>query len=286
MIMKKRNLLISLIIFCLLMMLIACREKSSRTTLSVETPDHATLDETVLSYQDKADSPDPMETPIRSFDAEETMTYQSGWVKMSDPHYGIRFAVPCFWHVDMPDEKYRGLSYSIRNYSYEYSASFPRNDEDFWESGGIKIDMAFPQKAHRGTSMEDYVANLYVHAEADGFELVSTEVVLVNGQKALLVTTKSVFGIGHFYLFDLNEDAFLVYSLSPGAIDNPDVQTILHSLAIDPDIRVEMPDSPPGYPLEGQNHFNCGCPSFGYHQKLQQNRCIEIRQNGRNGNLC
>jgi hypothetical protein len=193
---------------------------------------------------------DLAETPNSTFDTKQGKENHSGWVITSDPHYGIRFAVPCFWHVDMPEKNFRGLTYIIRNYSYEYSARFPGNDKDFWEGGGIKIDMAFPKKAHRGDFMEDYVAHLHVHAEADDFELVSTEEITVNGQKAFLVTTKSVFGIGHFYLFDLDEDTFLIISLSPGAIENPDAQAILHSIAIDSDIHVVIPVIPPGYPLE------------------------------------
>jgi len=191
----------------------------------------------------------PTETPNSSFDTKQGKDYHSGWVKMSDPHYGIRFAMPCFWHVDMPEKNFRGLTYIIRNYSYEYTARFHGNDKAFWESGGIKIDMAFPKRTRQGASMEDYVAHLHVHAEADDFELVSIEEITVNGQKAFLVTTKSVFGIGHFYLFDLDENTFLVISLSPGAIENPDVQAILHSIAIDPDTHVVIPDTPPGYPL-------------------------------------
>jgi hypothetical protein len=170
------------------------------------------------------------------------------WVTMEDPHYGIRFAVPCFWQVDMPEENYRGLTYIIRNYSYEYSVRFPRNDKDFWDSGGIKIDMAFPRKMHGDMSMADYVSNL--QGEADDFKLVSTEEIIVNGQRSILVTTESVFGIGQFYLFDLNEEVFLLVSLSPKAIHNTDVQGVLHSLAIDPDTSVEVPDYPPGYPLD------------------------------------
>jgi hypothetical protein len=172
----------------------------------------------------------------------------SFWVEMEGLHYGIRFAVPCFWHVDIPEGNYRGLTYSIRNYSYEYSLTFPRNDRDFWESGGIKINMAFPKKVRRDTSLEDYIASR--DGEADDFKYISTEEVSINGQNALLVTTESVFGIGHFYLFDLNEDVFLLFSLSPGAIHDPDVQAILHSLAIDPDTPVMIPGFPPGYPLE------------------------------------
>jgi len=248
---KQRSLLLSLIILCLLMTLIACSSETSTVkSVVTESPDQGISGDLFGSPQDEAYTPSPTESPTRYFDIEETISYRSGWVKMGDQHYGIKFAVPCFWHVDIPEGNYRGLSYSIRNYSYEYSAKFPRNDKDFWESGGIKIDIAFPKKTYRGATMDDHVAHLHVHAEADDFELISTDEVTVNGQKALLVTIKSVFGIGHFYLFDLSEDAFLVFSLSPGTLENPDVLAILHSLAIEPDIQVVMPDSPPGYPLE------------------------------------
>jgi hypothetical protein len=53
------------------------------------------------------------------------------------------------------------------------------------------------------------------------------------------------------YLFDLNEDRFLVLSLSPGAFADPDVQAVVHSMAIDPGIPVNVPDTTPGYPLGG-----------------------------------
>ena len=231
----------------------------SATILSKEKPTQE-IRESVIQDEASVEWGEALEQPDEDFNidiepAPTTGSVQSTvgspyWKEMEDPYYGIRFAVPCFWHVDKPEGYYRGMAYSIRNYSYEYSARFPRNEKEFWESGGIKIDMAFPKKAHRGTSMEDYVAHLHIHAEADDFELISTEAISVNGQKALLVTTKSVFGIGHFYLFDLNEDAFLVFNLSPGVLDNPDVQAILHSLVIGPDIHVVIPDSPPGYPLE------------------------------------
>jgi len=250
MIMKQRNVLIFLITFWLLTALSACMETSTKPTEVAEISIQESLDDPVSDRPIENNHPEPTEAPNSSFETKQRIDYHYGWVKMSDPHYGIRFAVPCFWHVDMPEENYQGLTYIIRNYSYEYSASFPGNDQDIWESGGIKIDMAFPKKAHRGTSMEGYVAHLNVHAEADDFEVVTKEPITVNGQEAFLVTTKSVFGIRHFYLFDLNEDAFLVFSLSPGAIENPDALAILHSLAIDPETLVVMPGTPPGYPLE------------------------------------
>ena len=94
--------------------------------------------------------------------------------------------------------------------------------------------------------MSDYVAGL--HNEEAESRLLSTKEVIINDQEALLVTTESIFGIGQFYVFELTEDAFLLFS--PGELQNPDVQGILHSIAIQPDASVIMPDYLPGYPLE------------------------------------
>lgn len=173
----------------------------------------------------------------------------TGWVVLEDPGYGFRFAVPCFWQVDFPKEYLSHQAYSIRNYTYEYVLSFPNQAEEIWKRGGIKIDLVTPPRSPQGVSISDYVAGL--HNEEAESRLVSTEEVLINDQGALLVTTESIFGIGQYYVFELTEDAFLLFSPSPGALGNPDVQGILHSIAIHPDARVVMPDFPPGYPLEG-----------------------------------
>jgi hypothetical protein len=170
------------------------------------------------------------------------------WVTVEEPNYGIRFVVPCFWHVDFPMEGSPGHAYSIRNYGYVYSLTFPGNDKDFWESGGIKIDINFVRRKPRGISMDNYITRF--NGENGDSKLVYIEEIEINGQKALLATVESVFGIGHIYLFDLNEDAFLLFIPSPESINNPDVQAILHSIAIDPDTPIVMPGFPPGYPPE------------------------------------
>jgi hypothetical protein len=172
-----------------------------------------------------------------------------GWVEIVDPLFGFRFAAPCFWHVDLPDRDYRGRTISLRNYSYEYSLTFPRNDKDFWESGGIKIDIAFPKRMPQGILMEDYIAQHYgVNPDS---KLISTEENVVNGQRTLLVTTESVFGIGQFNIFELDQDVFLIFNSSPGAHQYPDVQAILHSIALDPGVDIVLPDFSPGIPIEG-----------------------------------
>jgi hypothetical protein len=178
------------------------------------------------------------------------------WTVYEDEEYGVRFAVPCFWEVKFPDQ-YRpsGTGYPIRNYSEEFSMSFGKDHGAVWESGGIKIDMNFTSGENWGlpneATLEDYLTVIETAPDPD-VELLSSEQILINGQKGLLVTTKDRFGIHAHYLFKVSEDMFLMFAVYPSeAIDNRDVQGILHSLAFSPDVEVAIPQIMPGDSPEG-----------------------------------
>ena len=173
-----------------------------------------------------------------------------GWVEMQDPHFSFRFAAPCFWHVHFPEGTGLGQAYSIRNHSLEYAMSFPPDIDDMWERGGIKIDMVIVKRLHPSISMRDYVTDS--RSEADDYRIVSIEELVINNQDALMVTTdSSTFGTGQYYMFTLSDEAFLIFSPSPGSHQNPDVQAILHSITLDPDVDIHLPDFSPGFPIEG-----------------------------------
>lgn len=173
-----------------------------------------------------------------------------GWVEMHDPQFDFRFSIPCFWHVDFPEQYGIGQAYSIRNYSYEYAMSFPPDIHDMWERGGIKIDIVIAKRLHPSISMSEYIARS--HREDPSSRIVSIEELQINDQDVLYVTTDSItFGTGHYYMFTLSDKAFLIFSPSPGSHENPDVQAILHSIIFDPDVDLILPDFYPGVPPEG-----------------------------------
>jgi hypothetical protein len=162
----------------------------------------------------------------------------------------VRFAVPCFWYVDLPERYGSGQAYSLSNYSLEYAMSFPSAIDDMWERGGIKIDMVLVKRPHPSISMRDYVTDSY--SEADHYRIVSIEEQVINNQEALFVTTdSSTFGPGQYYMLTVSDEAFLIFSPSPGSHQHPDVQAILHSITLDPDIDVQLPEFSPGFPIEG-----------------------------------
>ncbi len=176
------------------------------------------------------------------------------WITVEDTHYGVRFAVPCFWTVSFPKEYHSdGQGYPIRNYTEEYVYSFGKHGDEVWENGGIKIDMNFISGDTFGippeTSLLEFATMLTDINK--GEELVSTKELTINHQDSLLVTTEDIFGKGEFYLFHISDDLYLIFSPISGTVHNPDVQAILESIAIDPDTQVKVPELLPGAPPEG-----------------------------------
>lgn len=196
---------------------------------------------------------------------EDSQGSESGdWVEYEDQHYGIRFAAPCFWEVQFPDQ-YRssGTAYSIRNYSEEFVLSTGK--QPVWEAGGIKIDLNF-STGEIWNLPEDAGLGDYLNAQYGSFseaELLSADEVTVNGQPGLLVTAEGTFGISRYYLFKVSEDLFLGFGVQPGtALKNPDVQGILNSLALSPDADVKIPDIDPADPPGGEKP-TCGSHGAG-----------------------
>jgi hypothetical protein len=133
--------------------------------------------------------------------------------------------------------------------------SFGKNHNAVWENGGIKIDMNFNSGEIWGlpadATLEDYLTVNNTGPESE-VETLSSEDVLFNGQKGLRVTTKDRFGISSYYLFKVSGNQFLRFGVyPPQAIDNQDVQGILHSLAFFPDVAVTIPKIIPGDSPQG-----------------------------------
>ena len=100
-------------------------------------------------------------------------------------------------------------------------------------------------------TLEDFLTVNYTGPQSE-VETLSSEEVLINGQKGLRVTTKDRFGISSYYLFKVLENLFLKFVVyPPQRIDNPDVQGILHSLAFSSDVAVTIPKIIPGDSPQG-----------------------------------
>lgn len=175
------------------------------------------------------------------------------WTVYEDEHYGVRFAVPCFWEVLFPDQYHSsGTAYPVRNYTEEFVLS--QGKKPVWEAGGIKIDLNF-SSGENWDLPENAGLGDYLNANYDGLsdsELLSAEELIVNGQKGLLVTAKNGFGVSQYYLFKVRGNLFLIFAVYPGsALEDPDVQGILQSLALSDDVEVVVPEFVPAAPPQG-----------------------------------
>jgi len=97
----------------------------------------------------------------------------------------------------------------------------------------------------------DFVKRLYSNDSETN--VISTVETTINNQQALFVTTESTYGIGQFYLFIVNADMYLLFSSSPEAFENRDVQAILNSIAVSPEVSVNMPGIFPNSLPKGLN---------------------------------
>jgi hypothetical protein len=178
------------------------------------------------------------------------------WRTVEDTHHGVRFAVPCFWEVGIlesppPTDAY---AYPIRNYTDAYTNSLGKDKSSLWEGGGIKIDMNFLSGSNWNLNQDDTADDLLgvLFDEGSTGTLLGREEVVVNGQTGLLITAESSFGeVYRYYLFKLPGKLFLMFGPRPGTLEHPDVQGILHSLALTPDAQVKIPGIVPQDPMDG-----------------------------------
>jgi hypothetical protein len=181
------------------------------------------------------------------------------WVQVQDERTGIRFAMPCFWIAEIPsaEQDPSGLgSFPVKNYTEEFIASLgPKQGDLAWEKGAIKIDMLYFKGEQLGlppgASGREFAQRLN-RGEGEGIE--SLEEVTINGQPAVLVTTyNSIYESTHqSYAFALPNDLYLIFSAHPNSENfNPDVQGILQSLSLSPDVNVRVPNFIPQQPPQG-----------------------------------
>ena len=175
------------------------------------------------------------------------------WVEAVDDRTGLRFAVPCYWEVNIPrgEQDPAGLgSFTVRNYDLAFVQAHPRGNISE-EEGAVKIDFSYIAPSELGLSsgvgLTEFAQTLAGPDGESGIEAV--EPVVVNGHKALYVTQQGAYGIGYFTVIVLEEDLYLVFGGS--AFDSIDVQGVLQSIAYGPEVSVVIPSWVPGDPPLG-----------------------------------
>jgi hypothetical protein len=234
----------------------ACGQSLSESDLGDGGGDGSTLETVEVSDQVGYTEAAPLPTEGSTANEDQPMIDGSlFWSEARDDRTGLRFAVPCFWQVNLPDLDPSGLgALSIRNYDEAFVLAHPRGHISE-EEGAIKIDVAYFQRSTLGVAVDSGLEDFNQALTNDEMtELLTTEQVLVNNQQALLVTNrdKRNDSIYQYHLFGLSSDLILLFSVWPQvALDAADVRGVLNSIATTPEVSVQIPNIIPGDPPLG-----------------------------------
>lgn len=175
------------------------------------------------------------------------------WSEAVDDRTGLRFAVPCYWEVNIPsgEQDPSGLGMiTLRNYDDEWVLAHPRGAIGP-EEGAKKVELHYIPYTdvglEPGAGLEEFTKSLVGPDNESG--ILSIEPVNLNGRGALFVTQEGTFGTGYFAVTALQDD--LVLMISSGGENSDDFQGILHSLAYTPDAGIVIPAFDPAEPPLG-----------------------------------
>ncbi len=184
--------------------------------------------------------------------AEPDPVASSLWVEAVDDRIGLRFAVPCYWEVNIPsgEQDPTGLgAVTLRNYDMAFVQAHPRGAISENE-GTVKIDLSYIAPSDLGlapgVALTDFAQTLAGPVGESGIE--AMEPATVNGLDAINVTQIGAYGIGYFTVVALKED---LYALISGPIESGDFQGVLHSIAYAQNASVVIPAFDPGDPPLG-----------------------------------
>jgi hypothetical protein len=179
------------------------------------------------------------------------------WLVHQDSALGFRFAVPCFWRVELPAESdydlQGGTLYHAFNYTQDYAASFPRMQIPA-ENGAFNVtfDIISLQSYDLppGSSLREFVVQENSGGESEILEMLDET---TNGQPAISVTIQYPNSTGRYLLIKLSDEHFLRFSAQPShkLLDTPDFKGILNSITVDPDAEVPLPVHTPAPPPLG-----------------------------------
>ncbi|KPK94334.1 MAG: hypothetical protein AMJ88_04155 [Anaerolineae bacterium SM23_ 63] len=247
----------ALVLVILTMAITACGQLISESDFGkvgdVDTPT-SEVDENRDQVDQTEAEPLPTEDPMAN-EEQPVIDGSLFWSEVIDDRTGLRFAVPCFWQVNLPDLDPGGLgAFSIRNYDEAFVLAHPRShiSED---EGAIKIDMAYFQPSSLSLPTDTNLGEFALAITDDELsELLDTEEVLVNHQQALLVTNRDTRDDStyQYHLFGISDDLILLFSVWPqSALATPDVRGVLNSIAIAREVNVQIPQIIPGNPPLG-----------------------------------
>lgn len=173
----------------------------------------------------------------------------SAWKEYRDARFGYGLALPCFWSYYPTPPAGNFAAMTARNYGEEFFQAHSVRGEwvdGNWPEGTMALSVIAIEGIDPSLTMEEAIDYIYKNYSSEQ-TVESIEPVRYGDHNGVLVTvTDGLAGGGTHRLvyFPLSPDTLLSMVFTPdSALEHPDAQAILASLAIAVDEPVELPTS-------------------------------------------
>jgi hypothetical protein len=237
--MVRKNSLI--VLFIVSALLAACAPQATQPPAPLETqPVETQLPESLL--------------PTEVIPATEMQPVSILWTGYRDDRYGIGLAFPCWWaFTPMPTEGYGG-AISLRSFDEEYFRA--HSTKGNWNNstppeGVFALDIAVFEGIDPALSTVDAWMTF---TDPEMSAIVSTEERIIGQNTALVILMQNLNNSSDppatLYLYRLAPDKLLMVNpLFQDRLDADDIQGVLTSLSLSPDVPIQVPTVAPHEPL-------------------------------------
>jgi hypothetical protein len=182
------------------------------------------------------------------------------WAQYWDPLYGYGLAIPCYWIIYPTHPDAVAGSPTINSYdewfALEHSIKGQWMDGQ-WPPGAVKLDIIVAEGIDPDLPLGEAAQQAL---EERNFPVESVEEIVIGRHDAVLAHHLSAQGtpsdLDRVPAFRLSPDRLILFFIRPGdALDSPDVQGLLESLALSEAEEIVVPTFDPSGPVDGRGTY-------------------------------
>jgi hypothetical protein len=223
-------------------------EPVERATPITDEPAATPAPEEPLEEPSPTPTPPPAEEPASSL-----------WARYWDPLYGYGLALPCYWVIYPPHPDAVAGSPTISSYDEPFAMEHSIRGQWIdgqWPPGAVKLDIIVAEGIDPDLPLGPAAQGAL---EERGYPVKSVEEVLIGRHDAVLAHLGDQDSPGapdRVPVFRLSPDRLVFFAVMPGdALDSPDLQGLLESLARSDEEEIRVPTFDPGGPADGRGVY-------------------------------
>jgi hypothetical protein len=181
------------------------------------------------------------------------------WARYWDPLYGYGLAIPCYWVIYPPRPDAVAGSPIISSYDEPFAMEHSGRGQWIdgqWPAGAVKLDVIVAEGIDPDLPLGPAAQTAL---EERAFPVESVEETIIGRHAAVLVHLGEQEAPGapdRVPAFRLSPDRLVFFVVMPGdALDSPDLQGLLESLARSDEEEIAVPTFDPGGPVDGRGVY-------------------------------